>query len=413
MLYGEKAGASRHGGKALKITGVQDLHALAGWRPLAFVKMTTDEGLVGWSEYNDTYGAPGSMTALIHKFADLVTGMDPRDVGRITSSLQALTRIVAGGPNQQAIAALENACLDIKAKALGVPVYALFGGAIRKRLQLYWSHCGSLRARHADLFEQWGRFRVESLDDIKRLGQDAVARGFKAIKTNPLFLENGKLRMGHSIFRIGPHLLERNINNVYLRSIRDQLAAFRDGLGPDAGLMIDINFNQRTEGYIRIARAVEPYDLTWLELDIHDPQALAVIRRASPAPIASLESIHGMRGYRAYFENSAVDVAIVDVLWNGLWESFRIATLADAYEVNVAPHNYSGHLASLISAHLCAVIPNFRIMEYEADDVPWMGEFFTHPCVVENGELVLPDRPGWGTDVNEEAVRAHPVAGRA
>ena len=83
--------------------------------------------------------------------------------------------------------------------------------------------------------------------------------------------------------------------------------------------------------------------------------------------------------------------------------------MCDAYEVNVAPHNFNGHIGSLMSAHLCAAIPNFRIMEYEADDVPWMGDFFTHPCVVENGELVLSDRPGWGTDVNEEALRKYPV----
>ena len=393
----------------MKIVKIEDLHADGGFRPLSFLKITTDDGIVGWSEFNDNYGAPGGLSGLIQKFGAMVTGMDPRDVGMITSSLHAITRIVSGGPYNEAIAAIENACLDIKAKALGVPVYALFGGALRKRLQVYWSHCGSLRARNADLFEQWGKFRVETLDDLKRLGEEAVARGFKAVKTNVLYSDGKRLSMGNSVFKLGPHVLERNINNVTLRSIREQLAAFRDGIGPDTGLMIDINFNQRTEGYLRIARAVQPYDLTWLEIDIHDPEALALIRQAGGVPIASLESLHGMRSYRAYFERGAADVAIIDVLWNGLWESHRIATLADAYEVNIAPHNYSGDLASLISAHLCAVVPNFRIMEYEVDDVPWKDEFYTHPCVVENGELVLSDRPGWGCDINEESVRARPV----
>lgn len=397
----------------MKIAKLEILHADGGFRPLSFIKMTTDDGLVGWSEYNGNYGASGSVTDTIRRFATIVTGMDPRDVGKITTSLHAVTRIFAGGVNNQAIAAIENACLDLKAKALGVPVYALFGGAIRTRLAIYWSHCGSLRARNSDLWESWGRYRIDTLDDVKRLGAEARERGFKALKTNPLYHNGKKLTMYDSAFRVGPHVLERNIDNTFLRSISEQLEAFRDGMGPDMGLMLDINFGQRTEGILRAARAVQPFNLTWLEVDIHDPAALALVRRTGGVPVASLESIHGMRGYRAFFEAGAVDVAVIDVLWNGLWESYRIATLADAYEVNVAPHNYSGDLANLISAHLCACVPNFRIMEYEVDDIPWKSDFFTHHCVIENGELVLSDRAGWGCDVNEDAVAARPWKGAA
>ena len=176
--------------------------------------------------------------------------------------------------------------------------------------------------------------------------------------------------------------------------------------------MFDLNFNQRTDGFLRIAQAVEEFKLSWLEIDIHDAEALALIRRSTRTPIASLESLYGLKQYRPFLQQYAVDVAIVDVPWNGLWESMRIATLADAFEVDVAPHNFYGDLATLMSAHFCAAVPNFRIMEYEADDVPWRGEFVTHPPVVENGRLVVPTRPGWGADVNEEAVRARPPRGR-
>ena len=103
-----------------------------------------------------------------------------------------------------------------------------------------------------------------------------------------------------------------------------------------------------------------------------------------------------------------MDVAIVDVPWNGIWQSRKIAAMAEAYEINVAPHNFYGHLSTLMSAHLCAALPNFRIMEIDIDDVPWKDDLVTDPPVIENGELVLSDKPGWGTDVNEEAVRAHP-----
>jgi L-alanine-DL-glutamate epimerase-like enolase superfamily enzyme len=86
----------------------------------------------------------------------------------------------------------------------------------------------------------------------------------------------------------------------------------------------------------------------------------------------------------------------------------RAAALADAFEVDCAPHNFAGHLASMISAHFCASIPNYRIMEYDVDEVPWRNDLVTHVPQIENGQIIVPMRPGWGTDINEEAVRAHP-----
>ncbi len=396
----------------MKITKIEDLHADAGWRKFSFLKLSTDEGLIGWSEFNEGFGA-GGVSEIVHKFAPHVIGTDPRAVARLGVTLRAMTRQAAGGLNHQAIAAIENACLDVKAKALGVPVYALFGGPVRDRLGLYWSHCASFRAWQPEMFERrLGMSGVRTLDDVKKLGAEVVARGFKALKTNPLNLDPGAPAF-NSGFRPGPGLLERRPSARYIRSIMDVLAAFRDSVGPDIGIQLDLNFNQRTEGFLRIAHAVEPYALQWLEIDLHDPDALALIRRSTTTPIASLESLHGLREYRPFLAAYAQDVAIVDVLWNGMWESLRIAALADAYEVDVAPHNFTGHLSTLISAHFCAAVPNFRIMEYEVDDVPWKDELVTPAPVVENGELVLPTGPGWGAEVNEEAVRAHPIPARS
>ncbi|HEY3917620.1 MAG TPA: mandelate racemase/muconate lactonizing enzyme family protein [Stellaceae bacterium] len=398
----------------MKIAKIETLQADAGWRVFSFLKLTTDEGLVGWSEYIDNFGVPGSVTALIPRYAAVVAPMDPRAVGKISASLHGITELATGGLANQAIAAIENACLDVKAKALGVPVHALFGGPTRDRIRVYWSHCGSFRVRHGEFFEKvLGKPRVKTLDDLTALGKEAVARGFTALKTNPLFFDGPQPRMFDGGFALGPKLLDRNIDGAFVAAITDVLAAFRAGIGKTTGLMIDLNFSQRIEGMRRVARAVEPYDLTWLEIDIHDPQGLALVRRSSATPIGSLEGIHGLKAYRPFFERQAVDVAIVDPAWNGVLEAYRIAALADAYEVQVAPHNFCGDLATLMSAQLCAAIPNCRIMEYEVDDVPWKSDFVTHPPAVENGELVVPTRPGWGADVNEEAIRAHPVKPRA
>ncbi|MFC7693075.1 enolase C-terminal domain-like protein [Paeniroseomonas aquatica] len=100
-----------------------------------------------------------------------------------------------------------------------------------------------------------------------------------------------------------------------------------------------------------------------------------------------------------------MDVGIVDVIWNGLAESMKIASLCDVYEVNCAPHNFYGNLCSMISAHFSATIPNFRVMEIDIDSVSWRDEFTPAPTI-ENGELLLPKGPGWGVEVNEAAIRA-------
>ena len=128
----------------MKISRIVDLHADAGWRVFSFLKIETDAGLIGWSEYNESYGSKG-LTVVIMKLAEMLIGQDPRPVELITANLYARTRQAPGGLIQQAIAAIENALVDVKAKALGVPVCEMLGGPVRDRLRLYWSHCGTYR----------------------------------------------------------------------------------------------------------------------------------------------------------------------------------------------------------------------------------------------------------------------------
>jgi L-alanine-DL-glutamate epimerase-like enolase superfamily enzyme len=157
-----------------------------------------------------------------------------------------------------------------------------------------------------------------------------------------------------------------------------------------------------------MARAMEPFDLLWVELDTRDPKALQYIRSRSPMPVASCESLYGRRDYRPYFENSSVDVAIIDTPWNGEGESVKIANMADTYEINVAPHNFYGPLATMMSAHFCAVVPNLRIMETDPDTVPWHDDLVTVKPAIKDGYITLPTGPGWGTEIDEDTVRAHP-----
>jgi galactonate dehydratase len=344
------------------------------------------------------------VTAAIAHLAPAIIGMDPQAYEAIVALLYAIRRQASGGMVQQAIGAIENALLDIKAKALDVPVYALFGGPVRERIRLYCSHCGTYRLAWPDAMQIPP---LRTLDDVVAAGREVVAKGYTALKTN-VFLLDDQPRLHAPGFARGDYFPELNAERNVLAAIRDQLAAFREGAGPDVDIMVDLNFNFKTEGFLKMARAMEPYDLFWVEIDTRDAKALHHVRRGTTIPVASGECLFGRRDYRPFFEHQAMDVAIIDTPWNGVAEALKIAAMADAYEINVAPHNFYGHLATMMSAHFCAVVPNFRIMEIDPDRVPWYDDLVTVTPRIEDGHLLLPDRPGWGTEVNEDAVRAHP-----
>ena len=128
----------------MNITAIETLHCDAGWRNFSFVKLTTDTGLVGWSEFQEGFGSPG-VSAAIEGLAAMVVGQDPRHTEKIYWDLWAAIRPAVGGVAGEAVGAIENALLDVKAKHYGVPVYELLGGAVRDRLRVYWSHCGTYR----------------------------------------------------------------------------------------------------------------------------------------------------------------------------------------------------------------------------------------------------------------------------
>ena len=256
----------------MKIVKFEDFHADGGWDTYSFLKITTDEGIVGWSEFNESRRR--GMTHVIRGLGATLIGQDPRAIGQIDAMLFATSRTTAGGLHAHAIAAIENACLDIKGKALGVPVYDLFGGAVRDRMPIYWSRCGVLRARCADMFDGKviDRPAVRTLDDLKGAAREARERGIKAVKTNVLiFDEKGGRQFAPGMHGSGTGHPELNLTDDILGATINQLAALQEGGGPGMRLLLDLNFNYKPEGLKRIAKALEPFNLLWLEMDLHDP----------------------------------------------------------------------------------------------------------------------------------------------
>jgi L-alanine-DL-glutamate epimerase-like enolase superfamily enzyme len=387
----------------VKITRVETLHCDAGWRPWTFVKIQTDDGITGYGECTDAR-SPHGIAGCVRDLEALLLGQDPRPVERLYWDMYRRTRQSHGGIAAKAIAGIDTALWDIKAKALGVPVYELFGGPTRDSVRLYWSHCGTTRARYADLI---GAPPLRSIEDVTRLGQEVVRRGFTALKTN-IVIPGDPASVYMPGFDVGPGTTDQVVTPSILRAIETLLGAFREAVGDKVDICLDLNFNFKTESCLRIAKAVERFNLLWLEIDIYDPEALRQIKDATSTRICSGENLYTTYDYRPYFERYAMDVAMVDVPWNGFSQSKKIADLAEAYQVNIAPHNYYSHLSTLMSAHLCASVPNVRIMEIDIDDVPWKDDLITAPLDIVDGYLRIPTRPGWGADLNEAELARHP-----
>lgn len=389
----------------MHITAVKTYVVDGGFRPWTFVKVeTSDPGLVGWGDCTD-WGAPGPVTATVARFADFVIGRDPMEVEAIWWDLSAASVRHTGGIASKAAAGIDSALWDIRGKVLGAPVWQLLGGKLRDRLRLYWTHCGATRAR-AEWASRLGVPRIETSDDLRAFATEVVDRGFTAIKTNLFALKDmPETHMTRNVFTCPNGDIQPN----QLRSAEAAVGIFREILGPDVGIALDVAFEFKLGAAIRLARALEPFAMMWLETETFDPQALRVIRDSTSTPICHGESLFGVTGFRPYLELHAQDVIMPDLAWNGITMGKKIADFAHAYDVLVAPHNCHSPLTTLISAHLCATIPNFKILELDVDDAPWRDDLLTHPFEIEQGHLKLPNRPGLGSELIEAELLKHPA----
>ncbi len=384
----------------MKITNVESFIVDAGWRPWTFVKVETDEGITGYGECSDgrnPYGVAGT----VQDVRALLIGKDPRPYEMRFWDLYRRLRQSPGGTAAKAIAGIECALLDIKAKALGISVVELFGGPTRDDIRLYWSHCGTSRARYPDILNTPP---LRTMDDIVELGREVAEKGFTALKTN-IVLPGEPASVHFGGFGGGPGTTDQILTKDLLDPIVDLIRSFREGAGPDVDINLDLNFNFKPEACVQIARALEPYDLLWLELDMYDPEAVLQIKQSTSTRICTGENLFYMGQYLPYFERHAADVFMVDVPWNGFAQSKKIGDLAEVYQLNVAPHNYYSHLATFMSASLSAVLPNVRIMEIDIDDVPWKDDLVTQPPDITDGHMKIPTGPGWGTDLNEAELK--------
>lgn len=381
----------------MKIVSVEPITCGSGigGRDFLFLKVTTDEGIVGWGEGYDWQASP-SLAEAIRLVGREVIGQDPRRIDLISRRLWDSGR--AGVPERmKVIGALDIALYDIKGKWLGVPVYELLGGLYRERIPLYWSHFASYRAIDP---EALGVEPARTLDSWIALVDDVERAGFRALKTNLLVpgLTTGL-----------PPTLDGAIDRFRIDAAVDFVGALRERVGPSMGIMFDIGQEYRMGGIVRLARALEPFDLYWLEAEGFDPDALLSARRQTRTRICHGEALIRREQFRPFLERHVTDVVMIETLANGLSEARRICELAAHYDTMFSPHNYMSPLATLINAHLCAAMPNLEILEIDMDDVPWKWDLIDQKLEIVGGELIVPNRPGLGANIREDVVAQHPL----
>ncbi|PYE80588.1 mandelate racemase/muconate lactonizing enzyme family protein [Pseudoroseicyclus aestuarii] len=357
----------------MKITGLRSYMSRVDERPRLLVAIDTDAGITGWGEaysHGPDRALPPLLDWLFHQF----DGEDPRRVTFIHQKLIQQSRFPPGALGLAAIAAIDHALWDIAARAAGVPVYQLLGGHVRDRVQVY---CGVYTAPEID----------EAVAEIERQHREG---GYTAFKLSPYRSSPYKGRWGELCDTAAEWFAE----------MRRRLPSHFE-IAFDAHAKITEPIRA-----LQLADALAPYDPLFLEEPLrpeHMP-AWGALKAQMRIPLATGESLYNRFEFLALLSAGGADIIQPDIaVVGGLTEMRRIADLADAHFVTVAPHNPMGPLATAHNVHFAAAQPNFRILEYKPPTrAPWAVD----PYLPVDGFLELrPDRPGWGMDVNEDALK--------
>ena len=390
----------------MKITGIETFVVNTGFkphRPWHFCAIRTDEGITGYSEFGSD-GLTRGLVGLVQDLGLRLIGKDPTAVEKHYLDLYRAVRQASFGATQQALAGIELALWDIAGKALGVPVWRLMAGPHRERQRVYWSHCATYRVENSELFRV---NPLRTMKDVADCAREAAAKGYTALKTNIIWPGDPARRITQG--RTGPH------DQLATRQIVDQavaqIAAMREAVGREVDICLDVNVNFKPNEALLLARELEPFKLFWMEIDNQDADALRELRDGTRTPICAGEQLVTTRQYRPFFERHAMDIAMVDVCWQGFSAAKKVADLAETYEINVAPHNYNGHLSSFQALNFVASVSNVKIMESDPDAVPIRDELFTVLPEIKDGQMTIPTQPGWGTELNEKAARKHAWSG--
>jgi len=351
----------------LKITPV----SAGGHTPYVFVRVLTDAGVTGLGEATLEYKPEATMGAL-KDLRDFLVGKDPTMIEHLGQAIYRLSFYRGGPVLNSAMGGIDIALWDIKGKLLGEPIWKLLGGPVREKIRVY-THFGS-------------RTPAETAAEAKKL----VAAGFRALKAGPV----GAYEMVE-----GPRKIHEMV---------EHLKAAREAVGDGVDLMFDAHGDLYPSVSIALARELEPVHLLWIEEPAlpENADAMKRIAEETSVPIATGERLFTVWGFREVLEKGIADIIQPDMVHaGGITQLKKIAAMAEAYYVAVAPHNPLSPVATAACLHLDAAIPNFLIQEM-VYGLPDRASLVTEPIErVTDGYVELPKKPGLGVELNEEAIK--------
>ncbi|MFB3779005.1 MAG: galactonate dehydratase [Bryobacteraceae bacterium] len=384
---GMAADAFKDVGSKVRVTGMKAIGVSLtpqSDRPYVFVKLETNVGLVGWGE-GTLEGKAGATIACVNDFSEHIIGSDPMQVEHLWQMMYVSSFYRAGPVMGSAISGIDQALWDLRGKILGMPVYKLLGGPYDPR--------GVRGYYHA---------RAQGREQLMKLRETAVEQGVTCFKTGiPGYYE----------------WLERHAK---IDAAVKQLAMMREALGPEIDIACDFHAKPSATVASVIIREIEPLNLLFVEEPCppENIKAMARISSRSTTPIATGERLVAAYGCRELIEQGVVDIIQTDINHvGGITALWKVGAMADASGISMAPHACEGPIGGIASLHVDAAMPNFLVQEIcggvtpSKEDKIW-EEWLGFPAMrMVNGRFPLPDKPGLGFELTEEALKKYPFGG--
>lgn len=357
----------------MKITNIKTYMARFGGRSRGLIKVETDEGIHGWGE---SYSVGPNLAAepIADYIFEMIKGEDPRRIEYIMMKIHQQLRFPAGGVGLAVTSAIDHALWDISGKAANLPVYMLLGGAARDRIRVYHGI--------------GGRDGQEVGETAHRLNEEW---GFTAFKTSPYPIEPDSNRWGRVCAAAAD----------YFEGIRNHTPDdWEFAFDPHAKIFEPIRA-------LQLSNALAPYDPYFYEEPLrpeHIP-AWSRLRSQMQVPLATGESLYARFEFLNLMAAQGADIIQPDIcVCGGLLEMRKIAAIAEAHYVSIAPHNPMGPLATAVNVHFAAATPNFKVLEYILPTGTEWNEWVDEPYLPKDGYLELRDRPGLGVEINEDVI---------
>jgi galactonate dehydratase len=359
----------------VKITSVEPLVVDVGSRNWLFVVVETDEGVRGIGE-GSLPGHPLAVAAAVEEYREYVVGEDPARIQHLWQRMYRQPFFRSGAVTLSAMSAIEQALWDIKGKVADLPVYELLGGRCHDRIKLYANGPGG-----------------ETPEEYAQSARALVEQGFTSMKTG---LDEPALPVQ---------------GDGVIRRAAERLETLRAAVGDEVELAWDAHGRLSPAMSIKLAHALEPYDVWFLEEPAlpENAKGLAQVARRTSIPVATGERLFTKWAFREVLELGAAALLQPDLAHcGGVLEARAIAAMAEVYYCGFAAHNPLGPVNTIVSAHVGMASPNFVALEVCLYPPAWTRELLTVPLEFEHGYLELSDKPGWGVALDLELCRAHP-----